>query len=91
MGRARFELATNGLKDLRIVLNSNQNINLNLPRKSCDIGGQLFGLSWYEVEVGWLRQFRVGVSGEVTVVCRVNRHLEWQLSASRRHKKNVLI
>jgi len=26
-GRARFELATNGLKDLRIVINSNQNIN----------------------------------------------------------------
>ena len=26
VGRARFELATNGLKDLRIVLNSNQNI-----------------------------------------------------------------
>jgi len=40
VGRARFELATNGLKDLRIVLNSNQNIDLNLPRKWCGIGGR---------------------------------------------------
>jgi len=27
VGRARFELATNGLKDFRIVLNSSQYIN----------------------------------------------------------------
>ena len=39
VGRARFELATNGLKDLRIVSNSNQNISLNLSRKYRDIGG----------------------------------------------------
>ena len=73
MGRARFELATNGLKDLRIVLNSNQNISLNLPRKCCGIGGWRYGIDWYEVDVEWFRQYLVGASGEVTVVCRVNR------------------
>ncbi|WP_448493430.1 hypothetical protein, partial [Polynucleobacter sp.] len=39
VGRARFEFATNGLKDLRIVSNSNQNIKLNPSRKYRDIGG----------------------------------------------------
>ena len=53
MGRARFELATNGLKDLRIVLNSNQNINLNLPRKSCGVGGWSCVVDWVEVEIDW--------------------------------------
>jgi len=61
VGRARFELATNGLKDLRIVINSNQNINLNLPRKCCDIGGSSPGAGCELLEFQWLRHQFVGL------------------------------
>ena len=73
VGRARFELATNGLKDLRIVSNSNQNINLNLPRNYLDIGDGFCGVDWVGVEVDWFRQCRVGVSGNTILSCRENR------------------
>jgi len=33
VGRARFELATNGLKDLKLLINSSLNNDLNLPGK----------------------------------------------------------
>jgi len=71
VGRARFELATNGLKDLRIVLNSNQNINLNLPRKSCDIGNGFCGVDWADFGLGWFRQRLIGVSCFRTLVLSV--------------------
>ncbi len=53
VGRARLELATNGLKDLRIVINSNQNINLNLSRKWCGVGERSSGARFELLESQW--------------------------------------
>jgi hypothetical protein len=60
VGRAKFELATNGLKDVRIVINGCQNINLSLPEIVRGIGGWSSGLDWLEAEVGWIWHWLVG-------------------------------
>ncbi len=63
VGRARFELATNGLKGLRIVSNSNQTIGLNLERKWCGVGGWSLGAGCELSEFLCCRQRCIGVSG----------------------------
>ncbi len=63
VGRARFELATNGLKDVKLCLNSSRYIGLNLRGKSCDIGGWSSGTGFELSEVESHRQGLIGVSG----------------------------
>jgi len=59
------ELATNGLKDLRIVFNSNQNINLSLPREWCDIGMWSPGARSKLSGPRWFRHRFVGLSDKL--------------------------
>lgn len=48
----RFGLATNGLKDVGLSIDSSEGIGAKLPRNCRDISGWSYGMSWGEVEVG---------------------------------------
>jgi len=60
VGRARFELATNGLKDVELCVYSSRDAGLNLPGKGCGFGGWSYGARWSGFGVGWHRHPFVG-------------------------------
>ena len=72
VGRARLELATNGLKDVELCFNSIQGIGLNLPGLGCGIGEWLCGLEWDGGGAGWFRHCPVGVSRYKTLILSGN-------------------